>query len=298
MILLPAGILSAEPFVPHTLEHLTQIRAFPNPLPEVAYNKMLAEYEALEGVNVSRIVYESDGLSVTGLMAFPDSLSAGAHPLLIYNRGGSREYGKLTVLSALRSMAPFAKAGYIVLASNYRGNDGGEGREEFGGQDIHDVLNLLAIGQKHSAYDGKNTFMIGHSRGGMMTMLASRLGAPLNAAIAIASVSNAHTLAQQQPMIERVLLPLIPDYASDPLAALSRRSPIDWPEAIQAPLLLLHGDADKDVGVEASIVLQEALQKANKVSELVIYPAGNHALLRHWDDVLARSFAWMERFKQ
>jgi dipeptidyl aminopeptidase/acylaminoacyl peptidase len=295
---LPAGFLSSEPFVPHTLQHLTDIRAFPNPLPEVAYNKMLAEYAALDGVSVQRIVYDSDGLKVTGLMALPENLSAGAHPLLIYNRGGSREYGKLTVLSALRNMVPFAKAGYIVLASNYRGNDGGEGREEFGGQDIHDVLNLLDIGQKHSGYDGKNTFMIGHSRGGMMTMLASRLGAPLNAAIAIASVSNAHTLAQQQPMIERVLVPLIPDYAADPKAALSRRSPIDWPDEIKAPLLLLHGDADKDVGVEASIALQEALQKANKVSELVVYPGGNHALLRHWDDVLARSFAWMERHKR
>ncbi len=294
---LPARILSAEPFVPHTLEHLTEVRAFPNPLPEAAYDKMLADYAAVQDVSVQRILYDSDGLKVSGLMALPKDLSAGGHPLLIYNRGGSREYGKLTVLSAMRSMVPFARRGFIVFASNYRGNDGGEGREEFGGQDLNDVLNLLSIGREHIAFDGKNAFMIGHSRGGMMTMMASKQGAELNAAIAIASVSSAHTLAKEQPMIERVLVPLIPDYASDPAAALRRRSPIDWPQDIAAPLLLLHGDADKDVSVDASIALHEALQRSGKVSELVVYPAGNHALIRHWDDVVARSLEWMGRYR-
>jgi len=294
---LPAGILHAEPFVPHTLEHLVEARVFPNPLPQAAYARMLEEYAALEGVSARRITYASDGLAVTGLAVLPEVVTPGAHPVLIYNRGGSREYGKLTVLSVLRSMAPFARAGYLVFASNYRGNDGGEGREEFGGADIHDVLNLLDIGQAHMGFDGRNRFMIGHSRGGLMTMLASRLGAPLNAAVAIAAVSNAHTLARQQPMIERVLLPLIPDYAANPQAALSRRSPIDWPQEIQAPLLLLHGDADKDVSSSESVALYEALQREKKLSELVVYPGGNHALLRHWDEVLTRCFGWMERFK-
>jgi dipeptidyl aminopeptidase/acylaminoacyl peptidase len=291
-----AGILRAEPFVPHTLAHLIEKRVFPNPLPEAAYAKMLDEYAALEGVTVQRITYDSDGLAVTGLCVLPERTTPASHPLLIYNRGGSREYGKLTVLSVLRSMAPFARAGYLVFASNYRGNDGGEGREEFGGADIHDVLNLLSIGQKHSGFDGRNRFMIGHSRGGLMTMLASRMGAALNAAVAIAAVSNAHALAKQEPMIERVLLPLIPEYAADPKAALSRRSPIDWPDEIRTPLLLLHGDADKDVPASESIALYEALQRESKPSELVVYPGGNHALLRHWDDVLKQCFGWMERY--
>lgn len=288
-------ILSATPFIPHTLTHLAQVRAFPSPLPEAAYEKMLAEYQALEDVTVERIVYDSDGLKVTGLRALLAHSKPG--PLLIYNRGGSREYGKLTLLSAMRSMVPFARAGYRVFASNYRGNDGGEGADEFGGGDVDDVLNLLEIAREDAGWDGKNAYMIGHSRGGMMTMMAIRRGAKLNAAIAIAGVSDAHRLATEAAMIERVLVPLIPGYAHDPKGALSARSPIDWPQDIHVPVLLLHGDNDKDVSVEASIALQNALAAAGKVSQLKIYQGGNHALVRVWDEVLADCFVWLERFR-
>ena len=33
----------------------------------------------------------------------------------------------------------------MVVASQYRGNAGGEGKEEFGGKDVNDVLNLLPL---------------------------------------------------------------------------------------------------------------------------------------------------------
>ena len=288
-------ILSAERFIPHTLAHLSEVHAFPSPLPEAFYNKMIADYDALTDVSVQRIIYDSDGLKVTGLVALPTNLIPGKHPLLIYNRGGNREFGKLTVLSAMRSMVPFAQAGYIVFASNYRGNDGGEGSEEFGGRDVNDVMNLLAIGHAHPAWDGKNTHMIGHSRGGMMTALAMKRGAKLNSAILIAAVTNAHVLAEDPLMVKHVLAPLVPDTA-DLALALSERSAIDWPEAITAPILLLHGDQDDRVDVENSRAMQTALTAAKKTSELVIYPGGNHALIRHWNEVLAACLAWMKRF--
>jgi len=35
--------------------------------------------------------------------------------------------------------------GYVVAASQYRGNAGGQGKEEFGGADVDDVLNLIPL---------------------------------------------------------------------------------------------------------------------------------------------------------
>jgi len=297
MMALPSKIISAAPFVPHTLEHLTQVRAFPSPLPEAAYQKMLMEYDQLEGVTVSRIVYKSDGLMVTGIAALPTEMQAGAHPILIYNRGGSREYGKLTLLSALRSMVPFAKQGYLVFASNYRGNDGGEGHEEFGGIELNDVLNLLAIAREHPAFDSKNMFMLGHSRGGMMTTLAIKHGVALGAAISIAGISDAHSMVANHHVREEMLKKVVPGYNEDPDKALAERSAVLWPEVITVPLLLLHGDNDKDVEVEDSVRLEKAIKQAGGTTELVIYPGGSHALIRFWDDVLSRSVAWMERFR-
>ena len=288
-------ILSAEKFIPHTLAHLTDAHVFANALPETFYSKMLADYEALTDVTVQRIVYESDGLKITGLMVLPVNPSPGKHPLIIYNRGGNREFGKLTLLSAMRSMVPFAKAGYIVFASNYRGNDGGAGAEEFGGADINDVLNLLEIGRVHPAWDGKNTHMIGHSRGGMMTALAMKRGAKLNSAILIAALTNAHRLLEEEAMVKHVLAPLIVDYATN-AAALTNRSAIDWPESLNAPILLLHGDKDERVDVADSIAMEKVLTAANKTCKLVVYANGNHALIRHWDEVLTECREWMERF--
>lgn len=290
-------IISASPFVPHTLEHLTEKHVFPNPLPEQAYVKMLEEYAALEDVAVSRIVYDSDGLKVTGLMALPVHIRKGAHPVLIYNRGGSREYGKLTLLSALRSMVPFAREGMLVFATNYRGNDGGEGREEFGGADLNDVMNLLNIARSHEGFDGCNTFMIGHSRGGMMTAMAIRRGARLNAAVSIAGISDAFQFEKTLRSEKNVLTVLVPGYPAERERVLTERSAVRWPQDITVPLLLLHGDADKDVDYRESVSLDKLIREAGGTSELVIYPGGSHSLIRVWDDVLIRCSVWMGTYR-
>jgi dipeptidyl aminopeptidase/acylaminoacyl peptidase len=293
------GIRSAEPFVPHTLEHLTQAGVFPNPLPPAAYERMLKDYDALENVITSRITYDSDGLAVTGLVTEPADIMPGKHPLLIYNRGGSREYGKLTLLSVLRSMAPYSRKGYIVAASNYRGNDGGEGREEFGGSDVNDILNLIAIMKQHPGFDGKNVHIIGHSRGAMMTYLALRKGADVRSAIGLAGMSDVVATATARPDIEAsVFKRLIGGDDSTRTQAYIDRSVTRWIDEINVPIQLHHGDADKSVDVSQSQLLATALHKAEKTCELHIYPGDNHALLRNWDTVISRTLDWMGRFSQ
>ncbi len=66
----------------------------------------------------------------------------------------------------------FVSNGFVVVASQYRGADGGEGKEEYGGADIADVLNLIPLAKSLGYADMKNVFMFGNSRGGMMTYLA------------------------------------------------------------------------------------------------------------------------------
>ena len=58
-----------------------------------------------------------------------------------------------------------ASRGYVVAASQYRGNLYSEGRDEYGGQDVDDILNLIAKVKKLSYVDRENIFMIGFSRG-------------------------------------------------------------------------------------------------------------------------------------
>jgi dipeptidyl aminopeptidase/acylaminoacyl peptidase len=291
-------IISSEKFIPHSLEHLTRTRVFPTPLPEVFYDKICKEYEAVDYAVTQRIIYESDGLKVTGITSFPVKTEPGKHPILIYNRGGTREYGKLTVLSVMRAMIPFAKAGYLVYASNYRGNDGGEGTEEFGGADLNDVFNLLETAKANPAWDGRNIFMLGHSRGGLMTYMAIRNNKEINAAVSIAGVADIFQSAEERlDMQEKVYQKLIPGTGDERKQAYINRSALCWANEIDTPLLLMHGTSDDAVDVSHSLKLAEKLKEAGKTYEIIIYEGGSHALLRQWDDVLEKSLSWFENYK-
>lgn len=288
-------ILSSERFIPHTYENLVKSKVFPSPIPEDFYNRMCNDYAQVSDIITNRIVYESDGLKVTGISAFPLKTQEKTHPIMIYNRGGNREFGKLTVLPAMRTLIPFARAGYLLYASNYRGNDGGEGVEEFGGADVNDVLNLIEIAKENPAWDGKNIFMQGHSRGGMMTYLCLRRNKAITAAISIAGVSDLVQSGIARPEIEKYVhgeLIKVPENERE--QAYKKRSAVCWAEEIDAPLLLLHGDNDDRVDVSHSINIAKKLEESGKEHELVIYAGGNHALLRHWDEVTGKSISWFE----
>lgn len=290
-------IISSEKFIPHSLQNLTEAGVFASPLPEVFYDKICREYAEVDDVAVNRIVYESDGLKVTGISAAPAKLSHKPHPVFIYNRGGNREFGRLTVLAVMRTLVPFARAGYMVYASNYRGNDGGEGMEEFGGADVDDVLNLMEAAKENPAWDGKNIFMQGHSRGGMMTYMSLRRNKSITAAISIAGVSDLGQSGVERPgMEENVYSKLIRVQESGREQAYKDRSAICWADEIDTPLLLLHGDADERVDVSHSIKLAGKLEEYGKEHELVVYKGGNHALLRFWDDVTAKSLGWFTKY--
>lgn len=281
---------SREPFLPHSYEQLLQLRAFDPPLPEKFYQGLLGEYDALDVVT-SRITYDSHGHSVTGLMCAPRQPLPRSHPILLYNRGGFRNFGMLTLLSVIRSMAPFAAEGYLVYASNYRGNDGSEGTDEFGGAEVNDVLALLDIARNNPAWDGKNAFIVGHSRGGMMTYLTLKAGAVLNAAVSIAGIAT--LFAEGKPASESRFKHLITD--DRPLEeALAARSALCWPEVLATPLLLLHGTADDKVDQTHSLELAKALSQVGHNPELEIYETGNHALVRQWDQVLERIKAFLK----
>jgi len=117
--------------------------------------------------------YLSDGLRVVGLIVKPKK--EGKYPVVIYNRGGHMEGGKIDVKELL-GLSMFARQEYVVIASQYRGNDGGEGKEEYGGADINDVLNLIPLAKSLPFTDGDRIVMYGASWGGLMTYLAIKGG--------------------------------------------------------------------------------------------------------------------------
>ncbi len=233
----------------------------------------------LTAVNVYRISYRSDGLKVKGFLAEP--AKAGHYPSIIYNRGGNREFGKIGPGQLLFYVVNIARWGYVVVASQYRGNDGGEGQEEFGGADVNDVLNLLPVlGQVPSA-DTTRIGMFGGSRGGLMTYLSLTRTTRIKAAVVLAGMTDAkRSIAERPEMGTEVYAQLMPGYAVDRDSVLATRSPVQWAEKIcpNTPILILHGTADWRVSPREAMDMAERLYELKRPFRIALFEGGDHGL--------------------
>ena len=139
-----------------------------------AQNKMIASgwaQEVLDNTIAEKIAYLSDGLKVRGYISYPIDKSK-KYPCVIWNRGGIGNKGAIDSFTARGLFGQIASWGYVVFATQYRGNDGGEGHDEFGGDDVDDVLNLIPLADEIENADTTKWGIEGWSRGGMMTYLA------------------------------------------------------------------------------------------------------------------------------
>lgn len=257
-----------------------------------------AEYEARRSAphDCFKITYLSDDLKVVGYLFRPRDSGGKRLPVVIFNRAGERALGAIKPAMLVTRFYPFLKQGFVVLAPQYRGNDGGEGKDEFGGADVHDVLNLVPLARSLPYADPTNIFMAGHSRGGMMTYAALRDGADVNAAAVTGAPSDFAGLGTGRPlMVENVFKQLIPDYEKNASAAAQHRSALHWAEKISVPLLILHGTADWRVAPSDALRMALRLSELRKPYELVMYGNDLHSLAFHHEDRDARIVAWFRR---
>jgi len=250
-------------------------------------------------IDCLRIHYISDGLRVVGFVVRPRHSPGTHYPVIVYNRGGLQDIGKIGTSNIL-DFYELASHGFVIVASQYRGNDGGEGREEFGGADVGDVTNLLSIAAGFPDADPKNIFLYGLSRGGMMTFLALQRGAVVNAAAVVGALFDVEgalepTKKRAPGIVERVTT-LIPDYASRGAAAFSERSAMNWPEKVNVPLLIIHGGEDEEVPVSQALAFATKLSALHKPYELIVYANDIHEAANNRRDRDARIVAWFRRF--
>jgi dipeptidyl aminopeptidase/acylaminoacyl peptidase len=229
-------------------------------------------------------VYRVGDVPVRGFMIKPKQIS-GKAPVVIYNRGGNGDYGKLTFSFVMNNLMPLAEQGFVILASNYRGqhnwgkNTGvNAGFDEFGGADLEDVKALLPIAQGMKQADVKRLGMWGHSRGGMMTYMLAKSMPELKTIVVGAGPTDLAKELELRPEMENVFKGRIPYYNINKTAALQQRSVLFWPEKLPAylPILLQHGDKDKHVPVTSSEQLSMKLKALKHTHKLLIYPGADH----------------------
>ncbi len=256
------------------------------------------EYErrrAYVGFECQRIKYLSDGLKVVGHIWKPKNTIGKKLPLIIYNRGGNREFSKLTSWMQY-GFYDFVSNGFVVMGSQYRGNDGGEGHEEFGGADVHDVLNLIPLAKSLGYVDMSNVFMFGESRGGMMAYLALTNNIPVNAVATIGGVVDLINGGKERARMITNYQELIPDFSKHSEESLRERSVLYWPEKINTPVLIIQGGADWRGSPSHTLTLAQKLQGLGKTYELIVYSGDNHPVAYNRDDANRRIIEWFRRY--
>jgi len=247
-------------------------------------------------VECLKIQYLSDGLKVVGFIVRPN-IQGKRYPVILYNRGGFGEMGKIDTWNLL-DFYRFASSGFTVLASQYRGNDGGEGRDEVGGADVNDVINLMSLAATLPYVDTNNVFLYGLSRGGMMTLLTLKRGIVVNAAAVLGAVFDLEPFQQRAPGIFEHATKLIPDYPSRGAETLKERSAMNWPERVTVPLLIMQGGDDQEVPASEALAFASKLSALHKVYELVVYAEDIHEAAHNRLDRDARIIAWFQRYRR
>jgi len=293
----PNGIIiQIEPFVPHAYESLEA--ADQATFSSESYAECINWYNNVNDVQFLKINYMSDGLKVIGLIARPIIQANKKYPVIVYNRGGTGNSGKNTIANLKEVFYPLTQAGYVVLASQYRGNDGGQGKDELGGSDVNDVAALFDIIHTIDYLDKENIFMFSYSRGGLMTYQILRRKFPVKAAAVTCGITDLIEFEKAFPYAKRIFESMIPNLPEHRDSEYQKRSVMYWPEAINVPLLLLHASDDSVVNVKQAQTLAAKLTELGKPHELVIYPHGDHALTEYRPAINQRVIAWFARYKE
>jgi dipeptidyl aminopeptidase/acylaminoacyl peptidase len=186
----------------------------------------------------------------------------------------------------------FAKAGFVVIASNYRYEGATVKRDEWGGVEVDDVLNLVPALKSLDFVDPDRFYMLGLSRGGTMTYLALKRGVPVKAAAVIGGVTDVKAWVDSRPEMGVVngngyidgFARIWPDYEHRAEEEYRARSAVYWADQIKVPILILHSRTDRMVPVAQALRMAEALQENNKVYALHIYERDGHPLPLNRDD--------------
>jgi dipeptidyl aminopeptidase/acylaminoacyl peptidase len=242
-----------------------------------------------------KLKYMSDGLKVIAYLYKPARAGGRKYPAIIFNRGSLVRGDIAPELISL--FHRLAAEGFVILAPMYRQSDGGEGRDEMGGADVNDLMNVLPLAKSLGFVDTANLFMYGESRGGVMTYLAVRKKFPANAAAVYGAFTDMEALIRYRPEVYQphMLKQLWPDFEERQEEINRTRSAVYWPELLDVPLLIMHGGSDWSVNPSQSLTIAQKLQGLGKTYELVIYAGDGHHLSRNQEDRDRRAIAWFKR---
>lgn len=306
LLLIPLYVLGQSKIYNVTALKIKKPYAETSPLAKYRYDK--ASYEIAQHQTAyifEKFNYISDGLEITGFSCRPKEVKGRKIPVIIYNRGGTGNLGSLTE-EDLPDFYALAKNGFAVYASNYRFVGKLGAIDQLGGNDVNDVLNLLKVVKRLDFIDTQNVFMMGVSRGGLMTY-KSLTKININAAVVLGGVADFEKLIEKRPIFltgwtdlseaynYKGLSNVLSNFTQNKKKYLRERSATRWAAAINTPVYILHSRQDGRVPVEGALALAVKLNELKKSYQAKIYEERSHSLPYSKFDSFEEIIKWFQK---
>ena len=263
------------------------------------FPKSLSKPEAVK-------IIAKDGFETSCQLFLPANYdSKKKYPAVIFIHGGSRRqmllgynYG-LYYSHTYGAQQFFASQGYIALTINYRSGIGYgmDFREEEnygagGASEVQDVLAAADFLSSRSDVDASRIAPWGGSYGGYLTAhVLSQAPEKFHVGVDIHGV---HNWNNDIPVFA-------PWYAPEKFPKMAelafKSSPMAYVDKWEDPVLLIHGDDDRNVLFSESVELAEVLRKQGVKVEQLIFPDEVHSFLLHknWVKAFDATFEFINR---
>ena len=230
-----------------------------------------------------RFLFLSEGYKIKGFISIPLSCIETRTPCkcLVYCRGGNSDFG---TLKKSDTAARCAVSNRVVIGCEHRGGNGTEGIDQFGGDDLNDVIKLIDFCDKMFDFaDIDDLCVEGESRGGLMTYMTARSDKMVKKIIVCSGVSDLFaTFDEREDAMKEVLLRCIGGTPEEKPEEYEKRSAVYWADEIKIPVLLIHCKGDKRANFESQA--QKIYDKLKDATDctLITYDDDVHGF--HEDD--------------
>jgi len=204
----------------------------------------------------------------------PMTDATGRWPALVYCRGGIGRVGMVKK----DWLHVFCAQGFVVFAPAYRGNEGGEGRDEFGGADCEDARAAVRLLRRLAFVRPDRVSLLGFSRGAVNAFRTAILEPGVHRLIQWGGVSDLSATYAERIDLRRMLRRVLHGTPTKAPAAYEIRSAVAHAAAIPCPTLIVHGTRDVQVNLSHAEKLYDALCVAARPVDRHIYEGYGHHL--------------------
>jgi dipeptidyl aminopeptidase/acylaminoacyl peptidase len=266
----------------------------------IAPQSIPADFPAKRLIEPEQVIFKaSDGVEVHGQLFKPQNAN-GKRPAVIFMHGGPQRQMLLGwhymyyYHNAYGFNQYLASRGYVVLSVNFRSGVGygrafreAKGRGPRGASEYQDIQAAGKYLQSRDDVDDKRIGLWGGSYGGYLTAMGLARNSDMFAAgVDIHGVHDWSARVGRSP------------WATGELIKLGRESsPMNSADKWKSPVLLIHGDDDRNVAFSQSVDLIRKLRDQKVEFEQLVFPDDVHDFLRHdhWLKIYRASSDFFDR---